>query len=101
MNKAQKDEIVRTLERGHGIATAQDIPELANIHDIPNAEHLGFGLFVGQVDGIKVEFNAGGAMTRTPEFSWTPVYTTPEGLTGLGIDLDAQLFYVRSIVTEE
>lgn len=44
------------------------------IHDIPNADHLGYGLFRAIGEGYTLYFDGGGAMQRTPSGKgWTPL----------------------------
>lgn len=45
---------------------------IPTIHDIKGARHLGYGFFEAEVEGVKVSFDAGGAMMRTPSGrGWT------------------------------
>lgn len=53
------------LDRGD-ILVAESGTGLPTIHQIPGAQHLGFGYFQAQVGGCSVQFEGGGAMQRTP-----------------------------------
>jgi len=39
---------------------------LPTIHEIRNARHCGFGVFIAETSEYKVSFCGGGAMSRTP-----------------------------------
>jgi hypothetical protein len=92
------------IENGQAILQAGNgIPNLKHtIHDVPKARHLGFGYFEGDVEGIKVQFDAGGAMRRVDHegewiVSWSPlIVDDPKAFEILGIDLDEQ----RRIIVE-
>lgn len=63
--------LLTQLELGP-ILVADGALDFPTIHDIPNADHLGYGLFRATGDGYTLYFDGGGAMRRTPSGKgWT------------------------------
>jgi hypothetical protein len=111
--------MLKVIRNNGGIAQAGEaLPEdiFPTIHQLPEARHLGFGLFEGIApSGDTYDFNAGGAMSRCelPDgsmLSWTAVQLRDSTgpiewtLQELGINVELQEQYLlewQEVLAEE
>ena len=92
-NPEAYQKLLKEIQGGTAVLTAQDIhkdvPTLHNFagkyHDSVN--HHGDGMFAGKTEHGMFSFDAGGAMTRTGDVSWTNLYADDAVLKDLGYDL--------------
>lgn len=90
------------LEGGVGVLTAGEIhPDIPTIHNFCTPEihdtvkHLGMGVFEGETPNGRFSFDAGMAMKRVDEVSYTTIGATPDVLKELGYDIGKVLMAVN------
>ena len=77
------------VANGHIVLVANTDLGIPTIHGIPGARHCGFGLFEARNPMFTIEFDAGGAMSRTPSGKGYSIATVTAGT--FNYDADAVL----------
>ena len=82
----------------HGIPTIHDIGNGPNCKIKTDSEvvHHGFGFFSARVKNEAISFDAGGAMRREEDYSWTPLRASASQLESMGYDIQAVLEILES-----
>ena len=99
--------LINELKQGNAVLVAgseHGIPALHNIGNGSNCKiktdteviHCGYGLFASTVDGEEISFDAGRAMQRESEYSWTPLRASANQLKSMGYDIQAVLEILES-----
>lgn len=98
------EEVLGHLEAGVSILGGSSAPDnygIPAIQSVPDAEHAGMGLFRASYDGKDIHFDAGGAMKRHGDLSWTTVKGDTEVLSEvIDYDIEEVASNVRDVLGE-